>query len=288
MMATPHALKEAVAAFRRAPVLTFLSSAMVGLALFVVGLFALAAFNLQVALRSVEQRVEVVAYLRDDANSAELEVATQQIEALPEVEEVAYVSKDEALERARADLPQFSDVFGELDVNPLPASLEVRLKEGQRNAETVRQVAALAGSFPFVEDVAYGREWVDKLFALRRVAAITTAILGVAFAAVATLIIGTALKIAIFARRDEIYIMRLVGARDGFIRRPFLLEGAFAGLLGAALAVFLTWVTWRTVTSFLFQVAWMPFLWVAVGVVAGVGFGAVSSAAAIRRHLREV
>lgn len=287
-MDMPHALREAMAAFRRAPVLTFLSAAMVGLALYVVGLFALAAFNLQLALQAVEERVEVVAYLHEDARSAEVEIAVQQLRALPEVEAVLYVSKEEALQRAQRDLPQFSEVFRDLAVNPLPASLEVRLGEGQRNEDAVVRVAEVAGEYPFVEEVAYGREWVDKLFTLRRVAAATTAILGGAFAAVAALIIGTALKIAIFARRDEIYIMRLVGARDGFIRRPFLLEGAFAGLLGAVLAVGLTWATYQTVTSFLFQVEWVPLTWVALGLLAGVGFGALASAGAIHRHLREV
>jgi cell division transport system permease protein len=111
----------------------------------------------------------------------------------------------------------------------------------------------------------------------------------VAFAVVAAIIIGTALRIAIFARREEIYIMRLVGARDGFIRRPFLLEGALAGLLGGLLALALTWGTYQLVTRFLFQdVAWIPPLWAGAGLAAGIIFGVASSSLAVRRHLSEV
>jgi cell division transport system permease protein len=113
-------------------------------------------------------------------------------------------------------------------------------------------------------------------------------VLGSAFALVAALIIGTALRIAVFARRDEIYVMRLVGAKGSFIRRPFLLEGAMAGLLGGLLAWALTYATYRGVYSFLFEVAWMPSGWIALGLLAGCVFGAVSSALAIRRHLTEV
>lgn len=283
-----YAVREAAAAFRRAPVLTGLAAAMVGLALFVVGLFGLVAHNLEVALEEIESRVEVVAYLLDDALNREIEVAVSELQSMPQVEAVIYVSKDSALVRARRDLEQFEEVFSGLAVNPLPASLEVRLRDGSRTREAVDRVAEVASAYPFVEDVAYGQEWVDRLFSLRRVAAISSAALGGAFALVAALIIGTALRIAIFARRDEIYVMRLVGARDGFIRRPFLLEGAVTGLLGGVLAIVLTWIAWRTVDTMLFELAWIPGAWLVAGLLAGAVFGSFASALAVRRHLREV
>ena len=283
-----YALREALAAFRRAPVLTGLAAAMVGLALFVVGLFTLAAFNLQEALTEAEARVEVVVYLREDVRRAEIDLAQDELSSLPEVQGVRFVSKEMALETVRRDLPDLEAAFSDLAVNPLPASLEVRLRAGFRNRETVERVAGLAASYPFVEDVRYGAEWVEKLFALRRVAAASVAVMGGAFALVAALIIGTALKIAVFARRDEIYIMRLVGARDGFIRLPFLLEGAMAGLLGGVLAAFLTYVTFRAVYAFLFQLSWIPGAWVLLGVSAGAAFGVIASGFSVRRHLREV
>lgn len=282
-----YALREAVAAFRRAPVLTGLSAAMVGLALFVVGLFGLAAHNLRVALTQLEERVEVVAYLRDDATVREVEVAREELLRLSSVAEVRHVSKAEALERARA-IPEFADAFRNLQVNPLPASLEVALREGERTREAVDRIVGMVEAYPFVEDVDFGREWVERLFTLRRVAGVAAGVMGAAFAVVAALIIGTALRIAIFARREEIYVMRLVGARDGFIRRPFLLEGAMAGLLGGILALVLTWGVFRLVYSNLFQLDWIPGSWTAAGVAAGIAFGILASGMAVRRHLREV
>jgi len=284
-----YALREATAAFRRAPVLTGLSSTMVGLALYVVGLFGLATYNLDIALSSIEERVEVAVYLRDDARQSEIDLVATELAALPEVRSVSYVSKHDALERARIDLPEFGELFSDLEVNPLPQSLEVELRPGTRSPDVVAMVAELAMSFPWVEDARYGREWVDRLFALRRIGGATTAVLGSAFAVVAVLIIGTALRIAIFARREEIYVMRLVGAKNGFIRRPFLLEGAMAGLLGGLLAWGLTYATYRGVYSFLeLELDWVPREWVALGLLAGATFGALASGFAIRRHLREV
>lgn len=283
-----YAIREALAAFRRAPVLTGLAAAMVGLALFVVGLFGLVAANLRTAVSVLEERVEIVAYLRDDVRSEEIELAVDQLRERADVQNVIYVSKDQALEQAQQELPAFQDVFSGLDVNPLPASLEIVLPEGSRTEAAVADVARIAAAFPFVEEVDYGREWVEQLFALRRAAALTALVLGVAFGLVAALIIGTALRIAIFARKDEIYIMRLVGARDAFIRRPFLLEGGMAGLLGGVVAVVLTWVTHQGVSEILFPLEWIPTEWIVGGIGAGVAFGILSSSLAVRRHLREV
>jgi cell division transport system permease protein len=283
-----HALREALAAVKRAPLLTGLAAAMVALALYVVGLFGIATYNLRLALSAIEERVEIVVYLRDDVRQSEIDLAQKELSGIPEVARVSYVSKREALTRAQQDLPEFADLFSTAEVNPLPQSFEIELRPGARNQEVVDRVSAAATAYPFVEDVRFGREWVEKLFTLRRVGAATTAVLGAAFFMVAALIIGTALRIAIFARRDEIYIMRLVGAKNGFIRRPFLMEGALSGLVGGVFAWLLTYLTYRGVYAFLFAVAWIPAEWIAVGIAAGMLFGVLASGMAIRRHLREV
>jgi cell division transport system permease protein len=261
---------------------------MVGLALFVVGLFGLATYNVRIYLETLEERVEVVAYLRDDATTAEIAQMEGALTALPEVLAVDFVTKAEALERAYIELPEFNDVFMDLEVNPLPASLEIQLRPGNRTPATADRIAQQAGLHAIVEDVQYGEEWVDKLFTLRRMGAVTTTVLGTAFAIVAALIIGTAVRIAIFARREEIKIMQLVGARDNFIHRPFLLEGGVTGALGGLLAVVLTYTTFWSVFNYLFVISWIPWEWAAVGVSAGIAFGVLSSGYAVRKHLREV
>jgi len=284
-MANP--VREAASGFRRSPLLMGLSSLMVGLALFVVGLFSLAAHNLSLALTTIEERVEVVAYLREGIRQVELEAAIETLLTLPGVEEVQYLSKAEALERA-SQIREIAEVSTDLEVNPFPASLEIRFLPEGRTAETVEAVAAVAESIPDVEDVRYGQEWMDRLFSLRRRGGVTALILGVAFAAVATLIIGTAVRIAVFARREEIFIMRLVGARDSLIWLPFLLEGAATGFLGGVLAILLTWSTHQAVFHFLFDLEWIPMLWMWGGMGTGILFGVLASNLAVRRYLKEV
>lgn len=284
----PHALREVFSAFRRTPLLIFLSVLAVGLSLFVIGLFALTAYNIRQAIAQIESRVEVVAYLDDEASQDEVDAATAEIRALPTVREVRFVSKDEALETAIRDLREFEDVFINLEVNPLPASLEVALYPGMQDQSEVEQVAQQLAAHPFVEDVSFGGDWVGRIIALRRIAAGATVVIGGAFAMVAAIVIAAAVRIAVFARREEIQIMRLVGATNGFIRRPFLIEGFISGILGGLLAILLTYLAYEAVSATIFEVTWLPREWAMIGVAVGAVYGLLSSAVAVRRHLRAI
>ncbi|MEX2583349.1 MAG: permease-like cell division protein FtsX [Gemmatimonadota bacterium] len=284
----PYALREALAAYRRAPLLVVISIVAVSLSLFVIGLFALTAFNIRSALQAVEERVEIVAYLRDGTTIEQVRAAEAEIRTLPEVLEVRYVSKTEALGTAVQELPEFREVFTGLDVNPLPASFEIRLQPGYRAPETVSVLAQQLLSYPFIEEAQFGREWVSRIMSLQRIAAGATVMIGGAFGLVAGIIIATAVRIAVFARRDEIEIMRLVGATNGFIRRPFLIEGLLAGFAGGIVAVALTFAAHRFVSAALIEIRWLPTGWLVTTVLVGSVYGLLASALAVRRHLRAI
>jgi len=283
-----YALREALAAFRRAPLLTGLSASMIALSLFVLGLFGVAAHNIRLVLDQVESRVEVVAYLRDDASRTAVDELQQELLERREIRDVIYISRTQAFELARQELDDFETIFADLDSNPFPASLEVTLNPGQRSGDAVRAIAESIETYPFVEDVRYGRDWLDKVYLLRRVAGAAAMVVGGAFAAVAALIIGTAVRLAIFARRDEIAIMRLVGATDWFIRKPFLLEGLFTGALGSIAALPATYAVYRLLSDSVVELEWVPDSWVIMGLAIGAVFGLFATSFAVRRHLREV
>jgi len=283
-----YSLREALAAFRRAPVLTGLSAMMIALSLFVVGLFGLVAYNVRQVVQDVESRVQVVAFLRDDAGQGSVDIAIEQIRGYTEVARVEYISRAAALEKAREEFDDLTDIFGTIEGNPLPASIEISLKPGQTGMDAVRSVAAKVDLYPFVEDVQYGDDWVSTVFVLRRVAAVATIALGTGFALVAALIIGAAIRMAVYARRDEIIIMRLVGATDAFVRRPFVIEGLITGCIGALLALLGTWAVYRALQGAQFTISWMPPGWLFTGLAAGAVVGILASTFAVRRHLREI
>lgn len=287
-MSMPYAIREALTAFRRTPLLTMLSVVAIAFSLFIVGLFGLTAFNISQAVREVENKVEVVGYLRDEATPAQLQLAQEELRRLPAVQELRYVTKTEALASAMEEMKEFRDVFTDLESNPLPASIEVRLRPGQSSPEVVERVAKRMQAYGFVEEVDFGDGWVEKIYTIRRLFGAAATAIGGAFALVAAIIIATAIRVAVFARREEISIMRLVGATDGFVERPFLLEGIFTGFVGGLAAAGLTYLSFGILNRYLFALQWIPSEWLAGFVVAGTVFGFLSSMVAVRRHLEAV
>jgi cell division transport system permease protein len=284
--------REALLSFRRAPLLSGLSVTTIAFSLFTLGLFLLVAVNLREALKGLEERVEIVAFVLRGTPPETITLASQDIAAFPEVQAVDYVTEEQALARARKELVEFRDAYRDLSVNPLPASFEIRLKEGYRNAAAAERVAKRLESFSFVEDIRYGRDWVERLDKLRNLAGIVGLVIGAAFAAVAVVIIGVTIRLTILQRAREITIMRLVGATNRFIRSPFLLEGGFKGLLGGLLSLALCYAGFRLFRdSNLGTLGGLIFFGpeqMAMLVVFGVLLGLFGSLVSVGRHLRKV
>ena len=278
--------REALLSLVRRPVLAALSVTSIGLSLFILGLFGLTAHNISRALAAVEEKVEIVAYLRDEMDGARLRLLRSEIGAFPEIESVEYVSKTEALYNASRELAEFSDVFPDVEVNPLPASLEVRLLPGRRDPQTVGTVAARISGYEFIDEVRFGREWVNRIHTLRRIAGGTALIVGGSFALVAMLLVGTTVRMSIHARSTEIAIMENVGATAGFIQRPFIAEGLISGLAGGALALALTFTAYRLLDRAVMAVLWLPDLWIVAGILGGSVLGMLSAGRSVRRELK--
>jgi cell division transport system permease protein len=195
------------------------------------------------------------------------------------------VSQDEALVRAKKELGDFRDVF---EGAVLPASIDVRLKPGLRDPATVKRVSARVKAFSFVDDIRYGEEWIEKLYRLRNIAGIAGIVLGLAFAGVSVIIIGATIRMAVLSRAKEIAIMRLVGATDAYIRRPFLIEGIAKGVLGGLLALLLTYVARTIIDRYLIQTIFFDTKIALLGLLFGALIGLVGSAFSVGRHLRHV
>jgi cell division transport system permease protein len=279
------AVREALIAFRRAPLLSVLSVSTIAFSLFAFGLFSLVAVNIRSTLRTVEERVEIRAFLIDGAPVDSIATTMETIGAFPEVGRVEYISPEQALERARRELGEFQDVF---EASMLPASIDIRMREGFRDPANVRGVADRVHEMGYIEEVRYGEDWIVKLHRIRNIATATGVTLGIAFAAVSIIIIGATIRMTVLARAREISIMRLVGATDGFVRRPFLLEGFAKGVLGGILALLLTWAAQVTISRSFIQTDFFPAQLAVVGVLGGAVIGLLGSALSVGRHLRRI
>jgi cell division transport system permease protein len=279
------AAREALTASRRAPLLSILSVVTIAFSLFAFGLFGLAAINIRKALEQVEERVEVRGFVGPATEIESVAAAMKDIGEFPEVARVDYVSEERALERARKEMGEFADVF---EAGVLPASIEVHLRPGFGSPANVRSVAERMRTYRFIDDVRYGEEWVEKLYRLRNIATVAGIALGLAFAAVAVIIIGATIRMAVLSRAEEISIMRLVGATDMFVRLPFLLDGLVKGTIGGILAVIFTWVAHRTVNEYFLRTVFFDRELIFLGILGGAVIGVLGSLVSVGRHLRRI
>jgi cell division transport system permease protein len=280
-----RSLRDAFITFRRSPLLSALSVTTIAFSLFAFGLFGLVALNIRQALDKLEDRVEIRAFVAEGTPSDLVDGAAADIETFPEVQSARLVTQAEALTRAKRELGEFRDVFeGAL----LPASIDIKLKPGSRDPATVKKVAARVQAYAFLNDVRYGEEWISKLYRLRNIASIAGVVLGLAFAAVSVIIIGATIRMAVLSRAQEISIMRLVGATDSYIRRPFLLEGFAKGIAGGLLALLLTWLASLLINRYIVETSFFDQRTAALGLLFGALIGLIGSAVSVGRHLRSV
>jgi len=228
-------LSRAWRSFWRNAAMSLAATATMTLMLLLLSGFWIVQAGMLAGLQFVEQKVQVVADLKDGTPESAVSTLQSKIAAMPEVIDVAYVSKDEALRRyqenrqARGEEDQTSF----LGVNPLPASLEVRL----RKADDFDIVTTALRADPNVQRVTNIAKLADQVATISQVLrTVGVALLAVIGAIVLFIVINT-IRLAVVGRAEEIEIMRLVGASDAFIRWPFVFEGAFVGLIGAGVTL---------------------------------------------------
>ncbi|SEM94302.1 cell division protein FtsX [Stigmatella aurantiaca] len=288
--------RSAAGGLKHSPFVHFIAITTIAIALFAAGLTRTAGHALDGLLASLGGEVEVTVYLAP-------ELAPEQVEAMRGTLEAAsggravLVKPDEALDRLARELGDLGGALAQLPENPLPPSLELAVAPERRTPEGLEVLAQQVRTLPGVTGVDYGQEAVERLTAIARALRYGGV---VAFAVVlfATIIIVSAtLQLAIYARREEIEIQKLVGATDRFVKAPFLIEGLLQGLLGAGVALAGLWLfsqlvgpSLASLFSFLLGPASGEPL-VSPGlalelVAAGGGLGLVGSFIAVGRFLR--
>ncbi len=220
---------ETVTNLRRNLLMTIAAISTVAISLLLLGGVQILGLVVNNVTGAIEQKVEISAYLFDNSTQGEIDKLTSDLSQMPEVQDVAYVSKTEAYEIFKERYADQPELWQQLPKDSLPASLRIRLHD----ADDAEEVSARIEGAPGVQDVRFGGEVIKNLLRvnalLRTIALVMSIVLMVAAAA----LIANTIRLAIYARREEIGIMKLVGATNWFIRIPFIMEGIFAALVGA-------------------------------------------------------
>ena len=284
-------LRRAWQGFWRNALMSFAATATMVLMLLLLAGFWIIQTGLLAGLQFTEQKVEVVSYFHTNASPRQVTQLTQRMEAMPQVESATLVSRDEALDRFRASMQAQGreDLTRYLDSNPLYASLEVKLTDPSE----VRTVNAALADDPIIRNVLNVEDLVDRVLTITGILRTAGTVLLLVVGVIVLFIIVNTIRLAVFARAEEIEIMRLVGASDAFIRWPFVFEGAFVGLLGSLLTLGILAAAADPLSGFMsdfFRVLPLQFGTLTRDLVllvlgAGVGLGTIGSWLSVRTYL---
>ncbi|NVM20647.1 MAG: ABC transporter permease [Desulfobacterales bacterium] len=238
--------------FRRAlrnisasPYLHMAATGTIAFSILIIGAFAMLYMNINDLIGSWQQNIRVVAYLTDKVPKASIEPLRQNIAGLYGVKRVRFVSKDQAMARLRSQLKHRQSLLDGLSENPLPAAFEIQLIRAWQSWGRIDPLTEQIKAFPEISDVEYGEAWLHRFSAFISFFRLAALIIGGLVFATAVFVCTNTIRLAIYAKRAELEIMRLVGATDFFISTPFYIQNLLEGLLGGLIAIGLLFASYK-------------------------------------------
>ena len=217
----------------------------IAISILIVSAFALFFVNANEIINSWKKGIRIMAYLKPDAPEIKIPELKQKIQHIGGIQDVRFISKKEAFQQLKKQMRRQSSLFENLKKNPLPDAFEIRLIASFQNQEKVEMLATRLESLPQIDEVEYGQRWLGRFTNFFNLFRLTGYAMGGLFFMAALLIVANTIRLVLYSRREEIEIMRLVGATDSFIKAPFyiqgFIQGAFGGIIGLA-ALFVTFM----------------------------------------------
>lgn len=248
MRALKYFYDEAAASLWRGVKTAIIATATITVAFVVLGGFLILTSNLERVFARWQDAAEFSVYLSDTASPEQRAVIGKTLRESAVVADLEVVSKEDALRRFKQNFGVLAEAAGDLTANPLPGSVEVRLRPNA-NPTDVASLAEKAAGLAGVADVRYDRQWIQRLMYAVDIVRAGGFVLAALLVFAAALTVASVVRLALFARREEIHIMQLVGAPIAYIRGPFIVEGLIQGALGAIAALIVLWVGFLTVRS---------------------------------------
>jgi cell division transport system permease protein len=239
---TVYFVRQALSSLKSSPGMSLLTCSTIGVALLFFGGTTAAMGNFENVLLSWGRHATVAVYIDDGESESQLRDLEKSLKSLPPVADVTRITPEQALGRFRAQGAQAALLVEGMDANLLPTSYELRLHAAHQTLADIQTLADRIAALPGVSDVDFGQEELTELGSIVRVLRIGGWLMGFALFWATAMIVSNTIRLTVYARRDEIDILQLVGATDGFIRAPFLIEGGLWGLGGALLAAMCLWV----------------------------------------------
>jgi cell division transport system permease protein len=249
LRALGYFFQEALTSLWRSRLVNAVSIGTIAVSLFVLGAFLTVAGNLGDVVERWTEKVQVIVYLEDGIEDRVRASLENRLAEDPAVESIDSVSREEALERFRALFRDLSSLPDDLGENPFPASLEVNLRAGHQSPAEVERLAGEFAEVPGVQEIQYDLLWIERLATGVRLLRGVGAFLGGILVLAGIFTISNVIRLTVYAREDELDIMRLVGATRAYVKGPFVVEGMIQGGLGGLVAAGLLWLALRWLAS---------------------------------------
>ena len=280
-------LNQALSGMKRAGFMSLACIIIMTCSLLIFGIFLFATANLREILKFAHEKVEIVVFLEDGISKGATDSLMIEIESIPFIQNIRHVGPETALERLRDEFGSRSHILDALDENPLPASLEITLKPQYRLKQRVTGVAERLGKLRGVEAVSYGRGWITVLERLIRVLAVVDIVVGLVVGVAAVVTVSYTVRLTLYARRELIKVLKLVGATDFFVMAPFLLEGLLHGAAAIALSILVLYLGYKGVDVRVPQAVFMPWGMTVFFAIFGLAVAVLGSWLSLRVFLEE-
>jgi cell division transport system permease protein len=280
-------VREACAGFARGGIMTAAAVLSIAISMLIIGIFALAYFNLKAVYEDLQAQVVIDAYVTDEAVAGDMVGEIEgHLTKLDGVAGVEYISKEEAMEEFVGIFPGERDLLDYAGGEPLPASFRVAVAETHHDPGPLAKLAEKIAGVDGVESVVYGREWINNLASTVRLVRTAGLVVGGILAVAAVLVVMSTVGLAVYARREQIGIMKVVGATDMFVRVPFLFEGALLGLVGGGVAAGALWGAHAALGGKGAGISFLPWEYVLAFLGVAVVLGVVGAYISVKRFLR--
>ena len=246
-------ITEGIKGLTKARLATLLSISSIMLTIILMALFIIFSLNLNTWINSFSEKIEMEVFLKITVSEEQIDELTEKLEQIPGILNTQFINKEEAAKRFKEEFGQ--DIFDVLDFNPLPLSFIITLEDRARNLNSIQKISGMIENITEVDEIVYQKFLLETIDKYINFIAIGVLFVGLIITVIAVVLIYNTIRLTIYARRDAIYIMRLVGATQAFIRTPFIIEGVLQGLIASSLASVIVYYLVQFVIHFIY-----PFL----------------------------
>ena len=238
-----YLVKKGISSIWKNFLMSFASFCILMVSLLLISCAVLLMMNVNKIMSNIEDTNEITIYLKEDISDKQVEHIKSVLEKNQDITDVKYYSKEQALDDFRDNMAEYSELLDYLDKNPMPETFLVRVKDLSKIRHVVNTVNDIEG----VEQTKAPYDFASVLVQIRNTFTLIGGAVLIALVVVSIVIVSNSIRTSVFARRNEISIMRYVGATSGFIKAPFFVEGMFIGILAGAAAWGLTWLIYDSV-----------------------------------------